>query len=43
MRAFLLAVAVAIVIAVGSVFVLNAFQTPAEMAGHPESVRLPAG
>ncbi len=41
MRAFLFAVVAAIVIAVGSVFVLDRFQVPADMAGHPDSVRLP--
>jgi len=41
MRAFLIAVAAAVVIAVGGALVLNHFQTPSEMAGHPESVRLP--
>jgi len=41
MRAFLIAVAAAIIIAVGGALVLNHFQIPADMAGLPASVRLP--
>ena len=40
MRVFLIAVTAAVVIAIGGAFVLNQFQTPAALAGHPESVRL---
>ena len=40
MRAFLIAVAAAVVIAIGAAYGLNAFQKPAEMAFQTEAVRI---
>ena len=41
MRAFLIAVAAAVVVAIGSALVLNAVNKPADLAFKTDSVRLP--